>query len=162
MGMDIHMYVVQNGEVLASDIYPGRNSNWFRKLQEEGDDEIYEQLPIVVGFSDKAPIELKDRFKKEKGYFNHYHILVKFFKNWYETYRPDLKAGWVTTYDKWRMERKGYIPEDVQKTLCETDIIEDMHFVEYTDMYEGSYWLYYYLIDNHIPDNADITYCFDN
>lgn len=158
------MYIVQNGEVLASDIFPGRNSDWFRKMQAESDDEVYNQLPIVIGFSDKAPTELKDRFAREKGYFDHYHILVKFFKKWYETYHPDLKAGWVTTYDKWRMEKKGYIPEDddVIKELCKTDILQDMHFVEYTDIYECSYWVYHYLIDNNIPDNADITYCFDN
>ena len=158
------MYIVQNGEIVASDIFSGRDTEWFMKMQNASFDEVYDQLPIVIGFSNKAPAELKDSFTRKDGYFGHCHILVKFFKKWYETYHPDLKAGWVTTYDKWRIEKKGYVPrdEDVKEALCATDILKDMCFIEYTDIYEGSYWLYHYLIDNNIPDNADITYCFDN
>jgi hypothetical protein len=42
------------------------------------------------------------------------------------------------------------------------DIIEDVRFIEVTDKYDCSAWLYSYLVDNDISDDATIQYCFDH
>ena len=96
-----------------------------------------------------------------KYYFDHRSVKVHDFLDWFTTYHPEIEAGWVTTYDRWRIFNKGYIPENPQHYLHEDDVMEDMHFVEYENPYDCSKWLYNYLIDNKVPDEADITYWFD-
>ena len=157
------MYIVKDNEVIADNIFDGRNSEWFGNLQDEGWDDTYDNLPIVHGISSKAPKTSKFDMSllREKSYYGFYHIIVKYFKDWFEKYRPDKKAGWATTYEKWKIENKGYIPEDLPISLSKDDVIEDMHFVEYENKYDCSKWLYNYLIENDIDDNADITYWFD-
>lgn len=161
MGMDCYMSIVKDGKFIAKDIFDGRNTEWFNNLQDAGWSYEYHNLPIVFGHSSKAPQEWKDSYTAEKGYFGFYHFLVKYFKEWFEKYRPDRDAGWVSTYDKWRIENKGYIPDDVPHYLPEDARMEDMHFVEFANPYDCSVWLYNYLIENKIDDNADVTYCFD-
>ena len=161
MGMDIHLHIVKDGKVVASDIFDGRNSEWFRNLQGNGWDDIYDELPKIWGFSDQAPAEFEERYTKEKGYFDFFHVNVKDFKDWFMTYHPDIDAGWVTTYEKWQIENRGFVPEDMKHYLDKDDVLADMYFVQVTNKYDCSAWLYNYLVDNQIDDQADITYWFD-
>jgi len=162
MGMDISMFICQGGHVIASDIYDGRSSEWFANLRDEGWSAVYDELPIVYGWTSTVPNELKEQYSRDKGYFEHRHILVKYYKEWYTRCNPHKRAGWVTTFEKWRMENQGYIPEDPREYLDKDDVLADMHFIEWEDKYDQATWLYNYLIDNKIDDNAWIVYCFDN
>ena len=165
MGVDISMYIVKDKKDISNTssswgIFDGRNSIWFNNLQQIGDNEIYNYLNIKPGISKQAP----DDFSKYKNldYYGFNYISVKDFKDWFIKYRPDIDAGWISTYDKWRMEKKGYEPDYLPKYLDKDDDINDMHFVEYETIWDDcSIWLYNYLIDNKVPDEADITYWFD-
>ena len=161
MGIDIHMSIVKNKEYIAEDIFDGRNSEWFGNLQKEGWENEYDELPARCGYSDQSPADYILKYTTERYYYGFFFINVKDFKDWFIKYRPDKDACWVTTYDKWRIENKGYIPENPQHYLSCEDNINDMHFVEIENIYDCSKWLYNYLIDNHISDDADIIYCFD-
>ena len=174
MGVDIHMYVVKKGSVLESEIFDGRNSEWFNNLQGRGFDWEYDNLSIEWGISPNAPStdEFNSEELSDRGYYGFHHISAKKFVEWFEKYRPDRQAGWVSTYDKWRIENKGYIPEDLPLYLDKEDNINDMHFIEYDNPYDCSKWLYDYLIEHYgkyvspsgkmeIDPDIDITYYFD-
>lgn len=161
MGMDIHLSIFKQGKVLAENIYEGRHNEWFQDLQGEGCNIEYDSLPRNWGKSPQMPEGFLDS-EKEKWYFGFNYINVKEFKDWYVNKRPDLKAGWATTYVKWMYEQKGIIPEDLSIYRPEEGDPADWHFIEYEDEYEPSQWLYGYLIGNNIPDDADIGYWFDN
>ena len=161
MGRDIYMHIVESGCVLKRDIFDGRCSAWFDNLTDYGWDSCYDHLPVKYDLSPESPEELKKEYSEENGYYDFRYIKVSDFLNWFEKYRPDIEAGWVTTYEKWLIEKKGYVPEDVKHYLDKDDDIRDMHFVEFKKPYDCSKWLYYYLKDNEIPLQADITYCFD-
>lgn len=160
MGVDIHMYIVEDGKILHEDIYDGRNSEWFNNLQGDGYDTEYEHLSREYQISEQAPEDLKEKANKDY-YFGHRTIKVYDFLNWFETYRPDRHAGWATTYDKWAIENKGYIPDYLPHYLNKDDVLEDMCFVEYVDPYDSSSWLYDFLRENNVPFSADITFWFD-
>ena len=165
MGMDIHMNIVdKDGNYIEKDIYEGRNSDWFSNLRGDGWDDEYDHLPSYMGIPEKSPEDMREKFDKPAsgGYFGFYYMTVKAFKNWFDSYRPDLKAGWATTYDKWRIEKKHYVPAELPIYVPEdaTDK-EHMHFVEYIDYYENSRWLYKHLKEGNIPNDAYITYYFD-
>jgi hypothetical protein len=161
MGMDIWLNLVKNGKYVKQNIFDGRDSDWFANLRKEGDDEEYEYLNTGYGYSDQAPAEYKEKYNKENDYFDFYYVSVKDFKEWFEKYRPDKKAGWATTYEKWRIENKGLIPEVLPIYIPEDANMADMHFIEYENKYDCSKWLYNYLVDNDIEDDVDIAYCFD-
>lgn len=162
MGMDIHMHLVQNGQYIKKNIFDRRDREWFSNLSGEGDDFEYNELSFYYGISPQSPKEINPEELIKKGYFNLFYINVKDFKEWFEKYRPDIDAGWVTTYDKWRIENKNYVPEYINHYLDKEDNINNMHFITITNPYDSSAWLYQYLIENEIPDEADITYWFDN
>lgn len=162
MGMDIHLFIVKNKEYIAEDIFDGRNSTWFNNLQGRGYDEEYDSLPRNYGISDEAPEEWTHHYEDKSSYFGHYYLNVKEFKDWFLKYRPDEDAGWVTRYEAWAYKHKGIEPEYLQKKLSHDDIIKDMKFIKITNKYDCSAWLYCYLIDNDIPDDATIQYCFDH
>ena len=51
MGVDIHMFVVKDKEVLKEDIFEGRNSQWFNNLQGSYvTDLAYDHLPAKNAF----------------------------------------------------------------------------------------------------------------
>lgn len=158
MGMDIHIHIFRGNEVIAKEIYDGRNSEWFRNLQGDGWDNVYDSLDYYkhYGLPEEAPEWIKETLNKD-GYFGHFYLKVGDFITWFEEHHPERDAGWVTTYDKWRIERQNYIPEDVKHYLDEDDIIEDMHFVEFEKKYDNSKWLYYYVKD-YLPDDIIIIY----
>lgn len=161
MGVDIHMSIVKDKEILAKDIFDGRNSEWFNNLQGRGWDSEYDKLPISTGFPENCSERLV-KYKDIFGYYGFYYISVKDFCEWFLKYRPDIDAGWVSTYDKWRIEKKGYIPEDPQHYLDKEDNVNDMHWVEFENIYDCSKWLFDYLVSNKIPDDANIVYFFDH
>ena len=162
MGKDIHMYICEKGKVVKSDIFNGRCSCWFDNMSEKGEYDEYNHLPIVYGWNEgTVPKKLKNEYPKEDGYFDFYHVKVGYFKEWFKKYRPDIDAGWATKYEAWAIEHKGYRPGYLPKELDENANINDNIFVEYERCDDCSKWLYNYLNDNKIKDNAFIVYCFD-
>jgi hypothetical protein len=73
---------------------------------------------------------------------------------------PDCDAGWCTRREEWEYTLRGIIPE-LHYSLSKEDILEDMVFIQIQEKNENSRWLYNYLIENEIDDDADITYWFD-
>ena len=162
MGVDIHMHIIdKDGKVLAKEIFDGRNSDWFNNLQGCGWDEEYDYFPAYSGLPENCAKEIKS-FMGEIGYYGFCDMTIRDYRNWFNKYRPDIKAGWVSTYDKWRMERKHYIPEDLPISLSPEDNKDDMHFVEYENIHDCSKWLYNYLEKNDFPMDAHIVYYFDH
>ena len=163
MGMDIHMNIVKDGKILFKDIFDGRNSEWFNNLMNNGWNDEYDHLPSHMGIPENCPKEIEDDFNlsANEGYFGFYYMTVKAFKNWFDNYRPDIKAGWASTYDKWRIEKKHYSPDELPIFLSKEDNKDDMHFIEYIDYYDCSRWLYKYLKENEVPDDCYISYYFD-
>lgn len=162
MGMDIHLYIFKNKECIAENIFDGRNTTWFNNMMGRGDNEVYDYLPLDYGVSDEVSEDWYRLHEDPASYFGHHYINVKEFKDWFLKYRPDVDAGWVTRYEAWAYEHKGIEPGCFQKKLKHNDIIEDMKFITVTNQYDCSAWLYSYLVDNNIPDDATIQYCFDN
>lgn len=165
MGVDIKMFIVgSNKEVLKEDIFDGRDSEWFSNLQDNGIDEVYNFCPIVIGWASICTGSFIRQYADSKNYYGHCHISVKLFKDWFKKYNPHKRASWVTTYEKWKMETQNWRPSDydIQPKLYPDDILADMHFVEWVDEHDSSGWLYDYLVDNNIPDNAWIVYCFNS
>lgn len=161
MGMDIHMFICKNKEYIAKDIFAGRNSEWFNNMMGDGNDEVYDSLPIKWGISDEAPNTFSEEFNDD-WCFGFRYLNVKEFEDWFIEKRPDEDAGWVTRYEAWAYKHKGIEPEYLKKELTKNDVIEDMKFIVVTSKYDCSAWLYCYLVDNNIPDDATIQYCFDN
>lgn len=163
MGVDIHMSIVKDKKYLAKEIYDGRNSDWFANLQKEGWDDEYDYLPAIYGFPEDMPEEAKsiEKLLQEGCYYGFYHIKVEDYVDWFKKYKPYIDAGWVSTYDQWRIENKGYIPEELSHYLSNKDNIADMHFIEVEKKYDNSKWLFDYLVDNKIPNTAYIIYFFD-
>lgn len=157
------MSIVKDNKFIKRDIFKGRNSEWFGNLQGNGWEDEYDHFPSVRGIPEIVPEEIKKNFDKADDYgdYDFHYVIAGAFCEWFNKYRPDLKAGWVSTYDKWRIEKKGYIPENPQHYLEPEDRIEDMQFVEYQDKYDCSLWLYNYLLDNEIYADAVIVYYFN-
>ena len=161
MGVDIHMNIYKNQELIAEDIFDGRNSDWFRNLQpDHGNDPAYDHLAIHCGVAGQVPLEYKDKF--DFDYWGFHWFTVKDFKDWFLKYRPDKDAGWVTRYEAWAYKHKSIVPEYLRKELTKDDVIEDMRFIKVANIYDCSAWLYQYLIEHDIPDDAVVQYCFDS
>ena len=157
------MYITYKGQIIAEDIFDGRNSEWFNNLQQQYCDNEYDYLNTRYGFSNDAPTDFRERFNDPGTYYGHHNILVKDFAEWFEKYRPDLDAGWFSTYDRWRIEHKGWTPDPdwVKHELEEGDNPNDYGFIEFENEYDCSRWLYNYIQDKKISYNATINYCFD-
>jgi hypothetical protein len=162
MGVDIHMYICKDKKYIAENIFGGgRNSEWFNNLQQNGNDESYNELNIHCGYSDEAPNEYKEKYNKDNSDYGFRFFTVGDFMEWFIKYRPDKDAGWTTRYEAWRYKEKGIHPDYLAKELFSEDIIEDREFIEVINKYDCSNWLYNYLVDHNIPNDADIVYCFD-
>lgn len=161
MGVDLHMNIYKNQKLIAENIFDGRNSEWFNNLQyNRGNDPAYDHLAIHYGIAGQVPLEYKDKF--DFGFWGFHWFTVKDFKDWFVNYRPDKDAGWVTLYDQWAYKNKSVVPESLKRALDKDDILEDMVFIEITNKYDCSAWLYVWLADNNIPDDAVVQYCFDS
>ena len=166
MGVDIHMFVVKDKEVLKEDIFEGRNSQWFNNLQGSYvTDLAYDHLPVKRSWKEECgiPNELITEYKKEDCYYGHRMIRVSDYINWFNKYKPDLTAGWVTKYDAWAYYNKGIVPKDIYHNLKEADLAsEDAVFIE-IKLNGCATWLCEYLtnVKNGIPCDAYVIYCFD-
>lgn len=162
MGVDIHMHILdKDGKILDKEIFDGRNSEWFNNLQGNGWDDEYDHFPAYCGLPEVCPKEIS-QFEGEIGYYGFNFMTVGEFNRWFIKYRPDLKAGWVSTYDKWRIEKKHYIPEDLPQYLSSEDNKDDMHFVEYVNTFDCSRWLYQYIKEKNFSGDDYIVYYFDH
>lgn len=162
MGVDIHTFIVNkdDGSIIKKDLYEGRNSEWFQDLQGRGYKFEYDELPTYIGIPEVITDgEIKEDYDTD-FLFGFNYITIKDFCDWFVKYRPDKDAGWITTYDKWRVENKGYYPEDNLKYyLDKDDRIEDMHFVEVVDKYDPSAYIYNQIKD--LNDEDYFVYYFD-
>lgn len=159
MGIDIHMAIVKNNEYIAENIFNGRSSEWFANLRGEGWNDVYDHLPAEYSVA-QAPSSYMEKYSTD-WCFDYRSIKVENYMEWFRKYNPHLMAGWVTTYDKWRIERQGYMPEELCHELPKDANPADMHFIEIENRYDCSKWLFDYLIKNNIDDDAYIIYCFD-
>ena len=157
MGVDIHTFIVKDKKIIAENLYDGRNSEWFNNLQGRGDDIEYERLYTMYGISPQAPDEFNEKYSQKNGYYGFYYISVGEFKEWYEKYKPYLKAGWASVWDAWAIKNKGYIPD----YLSHYKEDESEVFIEYNDLYEPSRHIYEYLIEHEIDNDADFQFFFD-
>ena len=165
MGMDITLRILdKNGKFLTEDIYDGRNREWFNNMSGKYiTDEAYSHLPLGYGTLDFFPNEWLE-MEQDRDYFDFRYMSVKEYRNWYMKYNPSYQAGWVNRYTEFLMKYKGYTPEygiDLYQELDKEDVIEDMVWVEFNAEYDNSTWLYNYLDENNIPNDAWIVYCFD-
>lgn len=166
--MDIHLHVIRGEEVIKENIFTGRSAAWFDNLRKRGCQEEYDALPTSYGIPEVAPALIKAAwaYKSDQNYFDFQYLLVREFLSWFRKYRPDRDAGWVTTYDKWRIENKGYIPEDPIRYLSKEVLEEngqDLNFVTFENPYDCSKWLYDYLMSyTEIEYNDIIVFYFDN
>ena len=132
MGMDIWVHVVnKNGEYIKKDLFDGRNSMWFGKINHEEDEYAY--VPWIYNHdADFIPVDIKEDFnsKDYTGLFGFKAVKVADLLNWYDKYRPDIDAGWIRRYDKWRWENKAIAPEDVYHYFDDSMNINDWVWVE--------------------------------
>lgn len=161
MGTDIHLHIIdKNGEFLYKDLYNFRNYEWFDNLCSRGSNPIYDKLNIRVGLPPVANKEIVDDIN-EYGYYDPHYIIVKDYMDWGEDCCPEIDAGWVTTREKWLYDTKGVYPESIKYALAEDDIIEDMVFASFKDIYDPNIKIYNFCIDNEIPEDTYIVYYFD-
>lgn len=159
--MDIHLNIVKNKNYIASDIFPGRNTEWFNNMMQKGNNNLYDFLSIHEGNSPQAPDSWGNYYgSDDHSYFGNNYIHVKDFKDWFEKYKPHLDAGWVTRYEKWEYETREVIPK-VLHFLPDDKNINDMIFTEIENKWDCAKWFYDYMAEHEIPLDADIQYCFD-
>lgn len=167
MGKDIHMFLMDNDIVVKSEIFSGRDSEWFDNISRRGGDFEYDYFPSKPGWFENEPTLLPEElmeFTKDNGYFDFYRVKVKDFVDWFIKYKPYKEAGWASKYDIWRMKEKCYIPAFLPHEKPNDG--EEYEFIEYIKSYDCSNWLYNYIYDyeaktrSHI-NNYTIIYCFD-
>jgi hypothetical protein len=163
MGTDIHVAIIRDGEFVTSEFDLGRNYSWFDKIQTEEDEYAY--LKWHYDADDHVvPQQIRDLLN-ERGYYGFKYVSVPDFISWFEKYHPDLDAGWVSTYSKWKWEKKHiaideddvyhYLPEDVNK--------DDYVFMEFSAWDDSSA-----LIIDNIPldymteDDVYLVFYFDS
>lgn len=173
MGADIHLHIVHNNKILKKEIYKNRNSEWFDNMIGRYTTEpAYDYLPYDYDWEceGQCPQELIDEYLKEsedgvlpRWTYDERSIKVKDFLDWFIKYQPALKAGYVSKYDAWLYENKHIIPssENLEHYLWADVKQRDFVWIEFTDPYEPSRWLFNYLKENEIPEDAWIVYCFD-
>ena len=170
MGMDMTMPIIgADGTVYTKDYNDGnRDYDWFEDLRDRGADEEYNYFPNRYGVPKKLtlPDDIANTINnaEEYGYFDINYVIVSEFKEWFEKYRPDRDAFWMSTKDKWLYENKHFYNPDRWYNIMpdESEIPRaDIQFVEIEDIYNPSKKLYDYLKENNIPDDAYIIYYFD-
>ena len=132
MGMDIWIDVVnKNGEYVKKDLFDGRNTAWFMKINHEEDE--YEYVPWIYKYdADFIPADVKENFQSEKytGFFGFKAVKVADLLNWYDRYRPDVDAGWIRRYDKWKWENKAIAPDCIEHYFDDSMDTNDWVWVE--------------------------------
>ena len=170
MGMDIHIYLINKDASLVKSLYEGRNRDWFESLLGRGYGDEYQYLrthpmhDLPDGYI--LPTEIEKDYDDSvdgNGCFGFSWLYAKDYYEWFYKYRPDKRAGWVTTYEGWALKNKGQIPEDVKLRLDESDIVEDMVFVEYEDEWNPDRSVVDIIEEHKAEKNNDyyIVYYFD-
>lgn len=155
MGVDIHMSIIsKRGEYKYHDIFDGRDTEWFDNITGNYYNEAYQHFPIMNSLPEIVPDKIKENFEKaaDYGYYNFFHVNIGEFIEWFMEARPDIDAGWLSTYEKWLYEKKHIIPQTLPHELDEECNPYDYNFVEVENIYEGSRWLYEF-----ITEHSDIT-----
>ena len=138
MGADIYMSLIdKEGNMAIDNLYDTCNYDWFDNICGCMCDFEYSYLPTECGLPKKVPKKIREAYEKrgEWGYTDFCYMNVAEYIYWFRKYRPDRKAGWVNMYDKWRIEKKNWIPESDQVLLSLDGVEnrEDYYFVEYED-----------------------------
>ena len=156
------MHIIKDEEMIAEDIFDGRNTEWFCNLQKEGNSPEYDYLPVKYGIPEKVPSLIKEDF--EDCFYGFHYITVGGFIDWFEEFKPELHAGWATIHDWWLYRTKHVHPAEVYTDITSIPKNErdNYEFNEFTDHYDCSLWLYNYLHNNHTPMDAIIVYYFDH
>lgn len=162
--VNIKMNIVKNGEFIKRDIFTEKNPDWFNQIMGRDESFPFNTFPKHYGISPMLPTEITMEGLRKEGYYNFFFINVERYVTWYERYKPQVHAGWVTSYMKWLIETKHYIPnlkEELVPAFPQDSHSCDMKFIEYIDEDDCFKWLYDYVLDNHIPFDADIVYWFN-
>ena len=131
MGIDIHIKVVSHEKIILDNMFDGRNYSWFSKIQNESDEYAFLdwQYSAQDGFfpDGVSPAELDG-----KGYYGFKYVSVPSLLEWFDTYKPDITAGWVRKIDAWKYRKKNMpIYEDsVYRYLEDGSITQDWEFME--------------------------------
>lgn len=163
MGVDIHMSIIsKNGESKFKEIFDGRDYEWFDNISGNYHTEFYQNFPLMNGIPEKVPDNIREDFASEGVFYDFFHVNVGEFLSWFEEARPDIDAGWVSTYDKWLYEKKNIVPE-LFHWLDEDNNPYDYQFIEIENPWECSKWLYDFIIKHkkEIGPNDFIVYYFD-
>lgn len=132
MGTDIHTYVVSEGKTLASNLFDGRNSEWFTKILQEEDE--YALLPWQHQLDERIPQEFISLPREDPAYFFGFKFVkISDLFTWFNTYHPDLDAGWVRKKTFWEYKVK-HVPiseDDVFDYLNDGATAEDWVFLEF-------------------------------
>ena len=165
MGVDIHMHIIsKDGTVKYEDIFDGRDYDWFANLTGHCTDDSYRHFPYRVGIPENVPANIKEYYDcgMRGCYYDFCYVNVGDFYDWYETARPDIRAGWLTTYERWLYTRKNIVPEELPRELDPEWNANDYHFTEVEFPYEPSRWLIEFF-DNHLDIGIDdyVVYYFD-
>lgn len=154
MGADIHMYLIDKEGVIVNDnLYHGNNYHWFDNITDKGADFEYEYFPAHYGLplskDIKIPKKIKDEYAKN-CYYDFYYMKLKDYVDWFNQYKPHIKAGYFTEYDRWLIENKGYIPD-------EDEVITHIENIEHPEVYTFMTYKNTYNPDKNIISNIDIT-----
>ena len=172
MGVDIHMFVIKDNEILKDDMFDGRNSEWFNNLSGTSiSDPTYHELCRHSGWKNiNCPEELyKEYCEPQEGdnicyFYGHTAIKVGDFLDWFYDYCPDKKAGYAPRYIAWLASEKNIMPsnDDVRQYVSKAEIEEeDLVWFEYTDKYEPSIDIAEQINNFQCPRDAWIIFCFD-
>jgi hypothetical protein len=133
MGVDIHMYVVSYGKYLSSDLFSGRNYLWFDKINNNEDEYAY--LNWKYTLDENIPEDIRRWQKENNGYYGFKFVRISELLDWFETYKPNITAGWVHKIDAWkyRMKNIPIFEDDIYSCLENNAIVEDWEFLELPD-----------------------------
>ena len=152
MGVDIHMYLIDNkGNIINDNLYDERNYHWFDNITEKGTDPEYKYYPAYYGLPKdiKIPKKIEDAHIIDY-YYNFYYMKLKDYVDWFFEYRPHIRAGYFTEYDKWLIENKGYVPD-------EDEVITNVEAIEHPEVYIFMTYENIYNPDKKIISKIDIT-----
>ena len=171
MGMAATLRVCKDGNFIDNlkegewSIFDGRNREWFDNLMGNGNSSEYEwgRFPAHVGVEDdNIPQEWKDEYSKEMCYFGWHYITVKDFSNWFYKYSPHICGGWISKYDEFMLKYKSIEPEEYYTCPDCISNFDGCVFATWENQYDCSKWLFEWLEDNKMPNDAVIVYRFDN
>ena len=92
---------------------------------------------------------LVSKNQKQKDLFS-FSLNKNDYLDWFNQYKPYIKAGYFTEYDKWLIENKGYIPD-------EDEVITHIENIEHPEIYTFITYKDMYSPDKNIISNIDIT-----